>query len=147
MFWPTTVTSAAPKASLVPSYRFNTEKFGAALSCASKPVAVGVNCTTWNVGGETVTVTLAVVVDDVYYGSGFFLNEGLFDALSELRDVSRVRSPIEFFELSAEFAWQQAERSLRTFGELGDEVSRCWLEVFKTAGESPIEATRDRAAH
>jgi hypothetical protein len=73
-----------------------------------------------------------------------FLQKTVFDGLLEFQGLSRVRNPAEFFELGSEFAWQQAERSLKAFGELGNEVCGCWFAALKSAPAA--KETKSRAA-
>jgi hypothetical protein len=37
---------------------------------------------------------------------------------------------VELFDLSAKFAWQQAEHSLETLNEIGSEACKLWLGVL-----------------
>lgn len=60
-----------------------------------------------------------------------FLQRAFFDSLLEMQTLSRVRGPAEFYAMSAEFAWQQMERSLKALGEIGNEASSCWYEALK----------------
>jgi hypothetical protein len=76
-----------------------------------------------------------------------FVQKEIFDALLETQGLSRVRNPAEFFELGNEFAWQQAERSLKAFGELGTEMCKCWIDAFKTAADLSAKAVKGPAAH
>ena len=76
-----------------------------------------------------------------------FLQRTVFDALAELQGLSRARNPAEFLELGSEFAWQQAERSLKAFSELGTEVGNCWFEALKTKPGTGSKAAKSRAVH
>lgn len=74
-----------------------------------------------------------------------FLQRTVFDVLAEAQSLSRARNPAEFLELSTEFAWQQAERSFKAFGELGKDVSNCWFEALKSIPEA--KTGKSRAQH
>ena len=71
-----------------------------------------------------------------------FLQRTVFDALTEIQGLSRVRNPAEFAQLAAQFAWQQSERSLKAWGDLCQDVHRCWLEALETTPQAPISRAR-----
>lgn len=76
-----------------------------------------------------------------------FLQRTVFDSLLEMQTLSRVRSPAEFFELSTEFAWQQAERSLKALGEIGSEACSCWFDALKAAPKFGPRTAKSRSLH
>ena len=76
-----------------------------------------------------------------------FWQRNTFDALFELQSLSRVRGPVEFLELSHEFAWEQAERSLKALSEIGNEVCSCWFEALKATPGIALKTVKSRAAH
>ena len=90
---------------------------------------------------------LSAIYTEIATEQTAFLQRTVFDALFELQSLSRVRGPAEFFELSREFAWQQAERSLKAFGEIGTEVCGCWFDALRSTPGLAPETAKSRPLH
>ena len=90
---------------------------------------------------------LSAIYTEIATEQANFLQRTVFDTLLEMQTLGRVRGPAEFFELSTEFAWQQAERSLKAFGEIGSEACSCWFDALKAAPALPHKNATGRALH
>lgn len=90
---------------------------------------------------------LSAIYTEIAADQAHFLQHALFDTLSEAQSLSHVRAPSEFFMQANEFAWHQAERSLKAFGEIGNEVYACWFEALKAAPGLPSKTEKGRALH
>ncbi|GEM_PF-4107506 len=91
------------------------------------------------------TEKLGTTCADIASHNYVFLQRTVFDALTEIQGLSRVRNPTEFLELAGQFAWQQAERNLKAWGDLCNDVSRCWLEALDTTPPDSAQAPMSRA--
>jgi len=74
-----------------------------------------------------------------------FLQKTVFDELTEFQGLMRVRNPAEFAQLTAQFAWQQAERTATAWGQLCSDVYRCWIDALETTPLEPTSAPISRA--
>ena len=90
---------------------------------------------------------LSAIYTDIATEQANFLQRTLFDSLLEMQNLGRVRGPVEFLELSTEFAWQQTERSLKAFGEIASEACSCWFDALKAAPTLPTKTAKSRALH
>ena len=90
---------------------------------------------------------LSTIYTEIAADQAHFLQHALFDTLSEARSLSRVRAPSEFLVEASELAWLQAERSLKVFGEIGNEVCTCWFEALKAASGPAPKTAKSRAPH
>lgn len=74
------------------------------------------------------------------------LENAFFGSLGEMQGLSPVHGPVEFFEQSAILTWRNAERSVKAFSELGDEICRFWFDTIKAVSSAAPRQTKSRSA-
>ena len=90
---------------------------------------------------------LATSCADIVAQQISIVEKAFYETLGEVQGLSPAHGPVEFFEQGAILAWRQAERSVKTFGDLSKGLSTFWFDALKSAGNAVPKEIKSRALH